>query len=159
MTAQAKADWTLDYICMGCRETITAALQPAQCPHCGAVGAARDFPTSETVKIGIDNDLFRHGLIHGMPAAMKGQVVTTVGVNAEGRGFITEAIIAICNFRGFCEDNDAYGARDFAALTVRGKRLYFKIDLYDTELVYGSPDPTDLAQTRRVLTIMFPSEY
>lgn len=38
-------------------------------------------------------------------------------------------------------------------------RLFWKIDLYDEQLVYGSPAPANPAVTRRVLTIMFPSDY
>ena len=44
-------------------------------------------------------------------------------------------------------------------IEVEGDKLFWKIDLYDRALEYGSPEPTDPAQTHRVLTILFPSEY
>jgi len=56
-------------------------------------------------------------------------------------------------------EEDAYGERDFGAFTFRGKRLFFKIDLYDLSLEYGSEDPADASITARVVTIMLASEY
>ncbi|MGH1466736.1 MAG: DUF3768 domain-containing protein, partial [Cognatishimia sp.] len=32
-------------------------------------------------------------------------------------------------------------------------------DLYDWDLEYGAEDPTDLEQTKRVMTVLFPSDY
>ena len=48
---------------------------------------------------------------------------------------------------------------DRAALGLDGERVFFKIDYFDRELVTGSPDPADPAQTTRVLTIMLACEY
>ncbi|WP_341369186.1 DUF3768 domain-containing protein [Yoonia sp. BS5-3] len=39
------------------------------------------------------------------------------------------------------------------------KTIWFKIDLYDWDLEYGAEDPTDLEQTKRVMTVLFPSDY
>ena len=46
-------------------------------------------------------------------------------------------------------------------ITVGGetKTIWFKIDLYDLNLEYGAEDPTDLEQTKRVMTVLFPSDY
>ena len=56
-----------------------------------------------------------------------------------------------------------YGYHDFGMVEVDpgtgNLRLYWKIDLYDRALEYGSPEPTDPDKTHRVLTILFPSEY
>lgn len=46
-----------------------------------------------------------------------------------------------------------------AALKVDGQKIWFKIGAYDQNLEYGSPDPSDPAVTKRVMTILLPSEY
>jgi hypothetical protein len=38
-------------------------------------------------------------------------------------------------------------------------RLYWKIDLYDLDYDFGSEAPSDTSQTRRILTLLLPSEY
>lgn len=55
--------------------------------------------------------------------------------------------------------NDAHGERDFGKFSFRGHDLLFKIDYFDLTLEYGSEDPSDASQTRRVLTIMLAGEY
>ena len=40
-----------------------------------------------------------------------------------------------------------------------GERYFFKIDYYDKNTEFGSPDPADPAVTTRVLTIMRADEY
>lgn len=59
----------------------------------------------------------------------------------------------------FGEGDDPHGERDFGAFEHRGTRLFWKIDYYDPTLSFGSEDPTDLAKTHRVLTIMLASDY
>ena len=49
--------------------------------------------------------------------------------------------------------------RDFGALSFLDHKLFFKIDAYDRDLEYGSPDPADASVTVRVMTIMLASEY
>ncbi|MEZ4677325.1 MAG: DUF3768 domain-containing protein [Caldilineaceae bacterium] len=62
-------------------------------------------------------------------------------------------------YGAFSEDNDPYGERDFGAFTHRDQKIFWKIDYYAPDLMHGSEDPTDPAQTVRVLTIMLASEY
>jgi hypothetical protein len=49
--------------------------------------------------------------------------------------------------------------RDFGCFMFLGEKLFFKIDAYDRNVEYGSPDPTDASVTIRVMTIMLASEY
>ena len=44
-------------------------------------------------------------------------------------------------------------------LTVDGRRIIFKIDYYDRDLAYHSPDASDPAVTERVMTVMLAEEY
>jgi len=65
----------------------------------------------------------------------------------------------IADFDAFDGDNDPHGEHDFGAIEHAGERLFWKIDYYDAQLVWGSPDLTDTRVTTRVLTIMLASEY
>jgi Protein of unknown function (DUF3768) len=49
--------------------------------------------------------------------------------------------------------------RDFGCFECFGQKLFFKIDAYDRNLEYGSPDPADASLTVRVMTVMLTSEY
>lgn len=60
---------------------------------------------------------------------------------------------AIRTFDAFTPANDPWGEHDFGQVTVDGKAYFWKIDAYDINLEYGSPDLTDETVTRRVLTI------
>jgi hypothetical protein len=44
-------------------------------------------------------------------------------------------------------------------LKAAGERIMWKVDYYDRDRRFGSPDPADLAVTTRVLTIMLAGEY
>jgi len=88
-----------------------------------------------------------------------GMVVVTAGVRAMGPDFLAEATSAVAVFDAFNADIDPHGEHDFGALTVRDEKLFFKVDYYDVSMTAHSPDPSDPAVTRRVLTIMLASEY
>jgi hypothetical protein len=70
-----------------------------------------------------------------------------------------ELIKAIAEFNNFTEDNDPYAEHDFGAITIKGQTYFWKIDYFDLNLKFGSPDPSDPNVTRRVITIMHSSEY
>ncbi|WP_244580117.1 DUF3768 domain-containing protein [Cohaesibacter gelatinilyticus] len=69
------------------------------------------------------------------------------------------AIQAIQTFDDFTEDNDPYGTREFGSVEIDGQAVWFKIDAYDRNLEYGSPDPSDPEVTTRIMTVLLPEEY
>ncbi len=88
-----------------------------------------------------------------------GIIVVTRGVRSL-RGFDPLRLMAaLAAYDGFDEDNDPYAEHDFGDLAYAGADLLWKIDYYDADMLYGSPDPTDNAVTRRVLTVMLAEEY
>jgi hypothetical protein len=73
--------------------------------------------------------------------------------------FLTAPLALVRGFDVFTTENDPYGEHDFGSVTIDGTKLFWKIDYYDLSLQYGSNDPSDPAQTARVLTIMLAEEY
>lgn len=66
---------------------------------------------------------------------------------------------AIRSFDGFSKDNDPWGEHDFGAIEIGEEKIFWKIDAYDLDLRWGSPNPANPAVTHRVLTVMLASEY
>ena len=67
--------------------------------------------------------------------------------------------IQVQSFADFNADNDPHGEHDFGSFEVAGEKFFWKIDYYDSEMMFGSDDPADPEATTRVLTIMFAEEY
>jgi hypothetical protein len=112
------------------------------------------------------NDSFRRGFHYGDKL---GRIVLTRGVqiliNDNPQGVIgsyashQELAEKVQAFDSFDEANDPHGEHDFFAFDFRGKKLFAKIDYYDTNYEFGSANPADPSQTRRVLTLMLSEEY
>lgn len=123
-----------------------------------AIGAvskpkARPMPVqSQTCRIRDLNDTFRATLADG-------QCVTTPGICELGGSFVVEAVAATRAFDNFTPDNDPDGEHDFGAFRIGEHHLVWKIDYYDTTLRYGSRDPSNPEETKRVLTIMLADEW
>ncbi len=107
---------------------------------------------SRTTRIRDLNDAFRTTLEGG-------RCLFTAGVSDMEIPFSTAALAAVRAFKEFTSDNDPYGEHDFGAFQIGEERLFWKIYYYDLSLEYGSNDPSDPAQTKRVLTIMLAEEY
>ena len=88
-----------------------------------------------------------------------GATSLTRGMWAKGPDFVAHAVSAVRAFDAFAEDNDPWQEHDCATLDVDGETVIFKIDYFDLNREYGSPDPADPRVTRRVLTIMLAEEY
>jgi hypothetical protein len=63
--------------------------------------------------------------------AIGGRIVITRGIQALGADGVRRVLTAVAKFDDFSEDNDPWGEHDCATLTVAGRRVIFKIDLYE----------------------------
>jgi hypothetical protein len=88
-----------------------------------------------------------------------GRIMITSGIQALCTEGVARVLAAVAGFDAFTDDNDPYGEHDCTILTVDGLRVLFKIDYYDRDLTYHSPDPSDPTVTERVMTVMLASEY
>jgi hypothetical protein len=89
----------------------------------------------------------------------RGQLMITRGIAARGSDFVSRVMQAVRAFNDFTEDNDPYGEHDFGNFVLDGADVFWKIDYYDNELEYGSPNAADAALTKRVLTVLLAEEY
>ena len=88
-----------------------------------------------------------------------GKVMMTSGIDALDDGVKARILEKVRTFDAFSKDNDPHHEHDFGAFEEGGHKVFFKLDYYDAEMVYGSEDPADPSKTTRVLTIMLASEY
>ncbi|MCI5544013.1 MAG: DUF3768 domain-containing protein [Azospirillum sp.] len=107
---------------------------------------------SNISEIAIQNDNFRKHL-------SQGTLVLTQGIRSNTPEDIKEIITKVRNFDTFDENNDPYNEHDFGAFDYKGKRIFWKIDNYDREFLYLSPDVSNPRLTNKVMTIMYAEEY
>ncbi len=88
-----------------------------------------------------------------------GRLMFTQEVAALGDEVHQQIIAALKSYDDFDADNDPYGEHDFGMIVIDGHELLFKIDYYDRDLTFHSPDAADPSVTTRVLTIMCADEY
>ena len=98
------------------------------------------------------NDAFRTSFVGGV-------VLLTTGVEALPADLKARVLKKVRDFSDFDEGNDPREEHDFGAFELSNERFFFKLDYYDREMEFGSPDPSDPARTTRVLTVMLASEY
>ena len=98
------------------------------------------------------NDLFRQTFVGG-------EVVMTQGVASLSADTRNKVIGAVRTFAAFTDANDPHGEHDFGAFEFDGTPVMFKIDYYDKDLAFHSPDPADPTVTERVITLMLAEEY
>ena len=88
-----------------------------------------------------------------------GTALMTAGVAALGAEAVARIVKTIAVYDDFCHANDPYEEHDFGSLEADGHTISFKIDYFDSTLTVHSPDPSDPAVTKRVITIMLAEEY
>jgi hypothetical protein len=87
------------------------------------------------------------------------RVMLTRGVQDLSDNERAQLLQAVRQFDAFGVANDPHGEHDFGRVLVAGQGYSWKIDYYDSDLHYLSPDPADAAVTMRVITIMREDEY
>ena len=88
-----------------------------------------------------------------------GDLYITRGIASLPPNEQADILQCVRTFNDFTEDNDPHGEHDFGSFGHKGRTIFWKIDCYDLLLNNGSPDPSDPAVTRRVLTVMLAEEY
>jgi Protein of unknown function (DUF3768) len=98
------------------------------------------------------NDAFRTTFVGG-------KVMMTAGVAAMTTNELANVLSAVRAFKDFDGNDDPHKEHDFGSFDIGDSKFFWKIDYYDASMEGGSENPSDPAQTTRVLTIMFASEY
>ena len=88
-----------------------------------------------------------------------GKVLRTAGVASLPTIEQATILKMVQTFDNFSKANDPYGEHDFGAFDFDGITYFWKIDYYDNDYLYLSPDAADPNVTNRVLTIMRADEY
>ena len=112
----------------------------------------RSAVDTRTERIRALNDELRQYLLGGL-------AVITPGVAALGQAAVDRIVKTITVYDNFCHANDPHEEHDFGSFEADGQTIFFKIDYYDKDLTYHSPDPSDPSLTERVITIMLADEY
>lgn len=98
------------------------------------------------------NDNFRKSFLGGR--VMITQKVQMLSTEAQ-----RELFDRVKQFNNFTKENDPYGEHDFGSIKFQNDIYFWKIDYYDINFLYHSPDPSNTSITNRVLTIMRADEY
>lgn len=114
------------------------------CIHCS--GGAGDHGTRRAT-IRALNDAFRKSFVGGVVMITK----AVVDLPPED---CADLLDAVRDYDLFEYENDPHGEHDLGILDTGAGRFLWKIDYYDRELRFGSPDPAEPGVTTRVLTIM-----
>ena len=100
------------------------------------------------------NDAFRARCGQG------GRILMTPAVACLPHDQRARVMTACLTFKAFTPDNDPYGEHDFGKVRLYRQDWLWKIDYYaDASCEYGSPDPSDPAQTYRVMTVMHANDW
>ena len=111
-----------------------------------------EIKSTQTARIRALNDELRNNF-------SQGHAVMTTGIAALGAEAVARIVKTIEVYDDFCHENDSYEEHDFGSFEAEGHTIFFKIDYFDRNLKYHSPDPSDPVVTVRVITVMLADEY
>jgi hypothetical protein len=100
-------------------------------------------------KIRALNDAFRRSFDGG-------RVMITAGIASLSEDLRHEVLNRVRTFDAFIAENDPHAENDFGSFEVDGRKIFWKIDLYEEPGVKGADGQPP---TTRVLTIMLAEEW
>jgi hypothetical protein len=127
-----------------------------RCAECGAKAVSpyrsEEVKDTKTPRIRALNDTFRRSF-------QGGQVLMTRGISGLPPDTCTRILRRVREFTAFSAANDPYGEHNFGNFEEEERKVYWKIDYYDSKMTYSSADAADPRKTVRVLTVMLAEEY
>jgi hypothetical protein len=117
--------------------------------------ASEETPSSQADKIAKIRELNDRLRKYGQG----GMWLATVGISSLPPDDMRTVYKAVLTFSDFTPNNDPHGEHDCAVQTVGEVKVIWKIDYYDRDRHFLSPDPSDPNVTVRVLTVMLAAEY
>ena len=88
-----------------------------------------------------------------------GTVLLSRGIRSKSPKELYDILEGVKNFNDFNQSNNVYAENDFGSFKCHGDTIFFKIDYYNNDDTYLSPDPSNPAHTHRVMTILLSDEY
>jgi hypothetical protein len=110
-------------------------------------------PASHTEAVARLNDRCRMGYDRTARTVITRTCLATFSLGDRMSEILAQSrILAAIRKHRFPQDDRS--ERDRGQVEYEGQCVYFAIDAYDLDLVFGSEDPSDASVTRRVMTIM-----
>lgn len=105
------------------------------------------------------NDELRKSIVTNAWQQTKNKVVMSSSISFMQSEDRMTIFTNVAEFKDFTKGDNPYGENDFGAFSHNGTKIFWKIDYYDNDMKYHSPDNTDPEKTIRLLTIMTASEW
>ena len=115
-----------------------------------------------TRKVADLNDQLRKDMFTGNMLKkhnLKNKIVLTPGIAGLNLIDKEKVFASVKYFGNFTKNNNPWGEKDFGSFNFKKETFNWKIDYYDNDMKYHSPDKSNPDKTVRVLTIMKAEEY
>ena len=85
---------------------------------------------------------------------LKNKIVLTPGIAGLNLKDKEKIFFSVKYYGNFTKNNNPWGEKNFGSFNFKKETFNWKIDYYDNDMKYHSPDKSDPDKTVRVLTIM-----
>ena len=85
---------------------------------------------------------------------LKNKIILTPGIAGLNLIDKEKVFFSVKYYGNFTKNNNPWGEKDFGSFNFKKETFNWKIDYYDNDMKYHSPDKSDPDKTVRVLTIM-----